>query len=515
MRLDRKRLAWYRNDMLAVTRVKAWPARVTKPWHPAQRVAALLLSACSSNTTVIEHREPVDAGMDPMTPGAVTAAPVPTQSPEALLLDVYGAIGNRYWISASDEQVERINADFYKGPLDRYTPFPPSAEPPSVEHLFVTTAGDEPATADFGKIQVHLVGSTTGRAWTSDSLPNFKLDVDEFIDGNRIGGEEHLRLNNALVGTIFREKLVYDIFNRLGYPAPRASFAWVSGSVWGPGVAVPYVVVESYKRQFCERRVEQLGGGCPNMWEFSFGDVGYGLLELPENCQLRECDSRRATEFEAMVVGTAPGAGFKDALIDWVDWDAFHRYQCLSWMLELFDDTVHSWFNTVLVERADGRFQFLPFSVDVSFTSEYGPVTLAGVSSLASGCQSDTQCWADTIATCDALLDELVALSPVTMLDEMHAALQDAGMLRPGDGESYESLRSHMQSRLEQLPAELQHNRLAPVTSTCLPPLTQCAEYCVLPERCDELFPREQPLSDAGSAADAGAPDAAAAPIGP
>jgi hypothetical protein len=475
----------------------------------ASLAAAILLAACGSGTTVIEQLVPTDAGA-----GGTTSAvflPTPTLSPDDLGLNTFGVVGNRYWLDASEEQVTRMNARLTTLGGDRYTP-PGAGDPTFVDHLLVTSAGDNPQTADLGKIQVRLVGNTTARLWTLTTLPNFKLDADEFVPQNRIGGEEHLRFNNAVSGTIFREKLVYDIFNRLGYPAPRASFAWVSGSVWGPGVAVPYVVVESYKRPFCERHADQLGGRCPNIWEFPRGDLWLDSLEDPENCQLRECNPGRTVELAALVAATAPGVGFKVALGAWVDWSAFHRYQCLSWALELADDNLRL-SNVVLVERGDGKFQYLPYSVDVSITTEFGPVSLAGESSLAIGCQADPQCWADTIVSCDAVLGELVAISPVTLLDDIRNDLDRAGMLRPGDDESYASLREHLQLHLDELPAILDQNRLAPLIGVaCSPPLTQCAQYCVLPERCDELFPPQVGgdagvASEGGHSADAGIPE--------
>ena len=191
---------------------------------------------------------------------------------------------NRLLSVANEQQVALMNAPFQPsvaGPFegDLYNPYSP-AQVTFVDHLFVTTAGEPPHTADFGKVQVKLIGQSTGRPWTVHSLPNFKIDADEFVAKNRIGGVEHLRLNNAISGNIFRERLALDLYRALGYPAPRANHAWVSGSVWGPDVRVPYVAVEAYERQFCKLREAELGGGCVNMWELS-GDLG-GVLEDTE-----------------------------------------------------------------------------------------------------------------------------------------------------------------------------------------------------------------------------------------
>jgi hypothetical protein len=384
--------------------------------------------------------------------------------------------------------------------------------------LLVTTPGEEPRTADFGKVQVSLVGESTGRPWTTESLPNFKIDSDEFTEGNRIGGVKHFRLNNAVVGSIFREKLTLDLYARLDYPAPRASYAWVSSSVWGSDVAVPYIVVESYKPQFCKAREAELAGGCVNMWEFA-GDLGYGQLGSPESCQFSECEPSRALEFELDAVETPLGAGYKEALARWVDWDAFHRFQCLSWILTTGDDVLHNGNNFVMMERADGRFQHLPYSIDISLGQEWYPeVPLAGGSTLARGCQSDPQCWADMIVTCEGLLEEFAAANPIAMLDQNYATLEANGMLRSGDEERYRSLSSYLARRLEELPVELEANRAGPPVEAiyCPYPFVQCGDSCVWPGECfvcsaEEPAPASNP--DAGTPPDEGVAADIAMPV--
>jgi hypothetical protein len=425
-----------------------------------------------------------DAGVSPASPGA----PIADVRPEDLQLDIFGVVGNRYWLDATQQQVALMNARFQPsvaGPFegDLYNPYSP-APVTFVDHLLVTAATDPPHTADFGKVQVKLIGQSTGRPWTVHSLPNFKIDADEFVAKNRIGGVEHLRLNNAISGNIFREKLALDLYRALGYPAPRAGHAWVSGSVWGPEVRVPYVAVEAYERQFCKLRESELGGGCVNMWELS-GDLGGGALGVADNCQLAECEPTRGLAFEAAVASTPHGDGYQEALASWLDWGAFHRFQCLSWILQTGDDALHNLNNLVLVERVDGKFQLLPYSVDLSFGQSWPrEVRLGGHSALAAGCQSDSGCWAETIAACEVLVDAFTAADPIGKLDAMHAGLVAAGMLRAGDDELYAGLRARIEQRFGELPAELEANRDGPVGGSCPYPLVQCGEACVDPSSC-------------------------------
>lgn len=453
-----------------------------------------------------------DAGPPPESPDAGAEAPddgLPTidTDPEALAVDVLGQAGNRYYFLVSDQQLAQMNQRYgggggFPGPVvdgDIYTPGGGAGGVTFVDHLLVTTPGADGKTADFGKVQVKLVGESTGRPWTTESLPNFKLDSDEFVEGNRIGGVKHLRLNNGIVGSIFREKLTLDLYAKLGYPAPRASYAWVQSSVWGADISVPYIVVEAYKPAFCKQREAELGGGCVNMWEFA-GDLGFGQLAAPGSCQFSECEPTRALAFEEAAMSTPQGAGFKAALAEWFDWDAFHRFQCLSWILATGDDVLHNSNNFVLMERADGKFQHLPYSVDISLGQDWYPrVPLAGNNLMAQGCQSDPQCWDDLIATCDTMVDEFVAANPISMLDQTYALLSQQGMLRAGDDDRYEALSSYLSQRIEDLPLELEANREGPPALGCEFPLVACGDACIFYEEdCPICEPEPEPLPDAG-----------------
>jgi hypothetical protein len=460
-----------------------------------------------------------DAGGDAGPEHPDDGSPRVNTAPAALNVDVLSGVGNRYYFIVSDAQLERMNERYlgggFPGPVfgggDIYTPGGGSGDVTFVDRLLVSTPGASPSTADFGKVQVKLVGESTGRPWTTTSLPNFKIDADEFTPGQRIGGVKHLRLNNAIVGSIFREKLTLDLYAKLGYPAPRASYAWVQSSVWGSEIDVPYIVVEAYKPAFCKQREAELAGGCVNMWEFA-GDLGYGQIGLADSCQFSECDPTRALEFEEAAVGAAQGPGFKDALSDWVDWDAFHQFQCLSWILATGDDVLHNSNNFVMLERADGKFQHLPYSIDISLGQEWYPeVTLAGGSLLARGCQSDPQCWDDMIATCDDMLNKFITANPIAMLDANYALLSREDMLRDGDEARYKSLSSYLARRIEELPAELDENRGGPPeTGFCDPPYIQCGDVCMLPEECFVCQPEPAPAApDAGVAAGGVAADIA------
>jgi hypothetical protein len=372
--------------------------------------------------------------------------------------------------------------------------------------------------ANYGKIEVKLVGESTFRPFDQQNIPNLRFDSDEFQPDVRIGGFEHFRLNNGLVGTIFREALAHRIHRALGYGGLRSSFAFVGSNVWGNDTWIPMVLMEVYKpNRFCEDNVDLIGGNCVNMWEFP-GDAASGQL-YGDICQQSQCDNTRLEEL-ATIVGAAPqGNGFKAATADIIDWESFHEFQCLSWMLWTGDDHLHNSNNNMIIERDDGKLVWMPYSVDISAGQEwYQNTTLTGISTLAQRCQNDSACWADTYATCENLVAAFDALNPEEMVDDVAETLRSLNMMRNGDEERYQQIRQWYVDRQDNLPAELQlyapcgagETRCADQTcqadaAVCNEPehqcggeLTYCERYngCIYRfEICPEPCPDETPFT--------------------
>lgn len=444
-------------------------------------------AGASSQTTSGESSS-VDAAVEPIADGV---PPVNTTI-DGLELDVFGTNQNHYWFIATPGQIANLNREFETrggGYQDQYTPGGGNTEGLTIDHFVVSTP--EGKTADFGEMDVKLVGQSTGRPWTGKTLPNFKIDSDDVTPNTFVGGFEHLRFNNAVVGTIYREKFVYDYYRTLGYPAPKATYGWVSSSAWFPDTKVPYIVVEAYKRGFCKERLDYFGGECPNMWEyatdFGWGYGGDSVFDYPENCQFETCDSSRARKFEEVVVDARNGLASVEDVGQYVDWQRFHEFQCLSWIFGTSDDPIHGGNNTVWVERPDGKFQLLPYSIDISLSLPgWGGggyyVQLQGSTSVASVCQSDPECWQDTLDVCGELVDAFIAADPVARADALNAELDEAGMLRDGDDYQFASLRGTLEGLITYLPAELENYRANGLP--CSYPHVACDGACYYPWEC-------------------------------
>lgn len=419
---------------------------------------------------------PRDAGLAP-TPVRTTfgGLTVDTSAKEQDL-DLFGAPGHRFWIEVSDIQVNHMNAAVDQ---DWYDPYQPGIGPTFADHVVVQNA-QTLSVADYGKMEVRLIGSSTMRPWSSVTIPNVRIDTNEFQEKLKIGSFEHIRLNNSVVGGIFREQLTNRTYRELGYPAARGSHAFLGSNVWGDDVWVPMTLMEVYKKRFCNDNAGLIGGGesCPNMWEFA-GDLAYGFDSLPDDiCQLPECDNTRLEEFTTALNETPADAGFKQALDPYISWTHFHQFQCLSWMLWTGDDMLHNANNNLIIEREDGKLVWAPYSVDVStgqFWHRNTPLT--GLTAIPKGCQGDPECWADTILECEILIDKFDDLNPENFVDEAVEQLQSLNLLREGDLEQAGELRDWFLMRQLELPYELEHYRyLKDTAGNCPVGLGPCSD---------------------------------------
>lgn len=376
----------------------------------AMRTALLLLLFTSTTFIACE--------MPPGSPGEDAGSQTP------LDIELFGDVGHTFRFMVSPEQAIEMEQGSPGGLFeDQYD----IGAGTFADDLIVTDAADGDTYA-FGKVELRLVGQSSMRPW--DRIPNLRIDMDEHQDGLAIDGVEHFRLNNGQVGGIYREAVALRVWAALGYPVPGWSLVWAEApNQWGEATRVPYTLVEVYKRSWCKHAI---AGGCVNLWEAA-GDL-YSLLG---QCQAGTCDDTRLRAFVDTASITPPGPGFAAALADYVDWDAYRSFQCLSWITGTGDDYVHNNNNIVVAERIDGKMVFLPYSVDISAGQEWYPqVRLPGYAQLAQGCQEDPDCWDALLSRCDELLGTYEGLDIVsTVVEPVIDMVAGAGMERKRDDE--------------------------------------------------------------------------------
>jgi hypothetical protein len=433
-------------------------------------IPLLALIGCGDTVTHIHHHYDVDP-----TPGG-EAPPEPpvaaTTTPDALRLDLLHEDNNLFWIGVSPETLDALNAAYTDGGggfPEGNGVYDPDGGPSGLSTETLLVMNPEGDIADFGLVDVKLVGQSTGSAWTSATIPNFRLDSDDFVEGQTFGGVEHIRLNNAQVGSMFGEVSALEIFRGLGVPAARATYVWVGGTGWEDGeLLVPMIAREVYKGDFCEENAALLGGGCVSIRE-GVGDINYAGAAINFECDYGDCDDTTTFDALAELINVSYGSqDFDESTAAYLDWDAFMRSSCAHWLLWVGDDYVHNTNNVVIVEGEDGLFRFLPYSTDINagyaWGGAYSETPLWGFASLSDGCRLDESCREAMYDTCEEVIDALEALDGVSLIHDLADRLLSAaapwgdhpeGMWRGPDVSAYAHYLKFHEDRVEDARAEL------------------------------------------------------------
>jgi len=116
-------------------------------------------------------------------------------------------------------------------------------------------------TVHFDSIGVRLKGNSS---YSYNGYKNsFKLDIDEFTDGQTVYGLDKLNLNNGFLDpSLVREKCAYELCKEVGIPAERTNYAalYINGNFWGL-----YILIEQFDQEFIESRFGSGEEG--NLWK--------------------------------------------------------------------------------------------------------------------------------------------------------------------------------------------------------------------------------------------------------
>jgi hypothetical protein len=342
--------------------------------------------------------------------------------------------------------------------------------PPSAVNVRVVPKGSTEC-ADTGLVELDLPGQSSWRGWSD--IPNFKLDVGEFVDQKFESGDKTLRLNNGQAdSTVVREATALAIWRAMDYPAPRTRFVQTQSNVWDydfeVGVFAAHNMVQPYKKPFFTDFLPEFAEDLPEVtsaWEGEGNPFeGYGNLECEwsddDNCQ----DDALADIVQ--IVQEAPeGAGFMAATEDVIDWPMLHQNRCLAALTGTGDDWIHNNNNVVIALREDGKIMYLPYSTDISgdhpwyqstpYQGYYCPDCQGGT--LADRCSRDPDCQTAALDTCDAMIDRFETLDVVdNIVKERCDALSDADLERPADGDVCDQLEDYYGARGDELREELE-----------------------------------------------------------
>ncbi|MGA1236558.1 MAG: CotH kinase family protein [Limisphaerales bacterium] len=199
--------------------------------------------------------------------------------------------------------------------------------------------------------------------------PSLKVKFDEYVEQEPVKGLDRLTLNNNKQDvSLASQYLTYALFNRAGVPAPRVSFARVT--VNGKYLGV-YSNVESVREPFL---AEHFGDGTGEFYEGTLADF------YPKALDGMEAKNKR-TEKDRARAETLAGLLESEASFDLgqvekvVNLQQFMRFWVVESLLGIWDGYTANQNNYFAYASPTdgGRFHFMPWGADSSFTGGRGP----------------------------------------------------------------------------------------------------------------------------------------------
>ncbi len=237
------------------------------------------------------------------------------------------------------------------------------------------------ASLEFGANRFQDVGvryKGNGTFMSSRNTPkrSFKIGLNHFVKGQKLGGMAQLNLHNSVRDPSFmNEAVAYRLFRDGGVPAPRTAYARVFVTVPGRydrkyfGL---YDLVEDVSPAFLKERLGASKGALLKpVTPVLFSDLGddwknYNQTYDPK-VSLAQEDKQRVMAF-ARIVSKADDAEFAARLPEYIDLDNFARYLAITtWLCDL-DGMLGVGQNYYLWLQPNTRkFIFIPWDQDQTF----------------------------------------------------------------------------------------------------------------------------------------------------
>jgi hypothetical protein len=264
-----------------------------------------------------------------------------------------------------------------------------------------------------------------------EGKPSLKIDINLYRDQEYYGLKK-LTFNNMILDYPgVQEHMGYLIYNALGIPAPRTTYAHITINDLDYGL---YNWIENYDGTFTKDRL--LGGNLYEADYVIYEDGGYTMVDFrPE---------RDLFEFKAGDdVGLEDIHSVTQALLDYeghedfyeqtgqvVDWTDHHRFWAIEWWIGHTDGYVnnsnnyYAWF-----DPDGGRVRLLAWDMAYTFLHTFSAKNAVGA--LAAACLADEACHADLLVQVDQVCDEIDALDLDGELERSMALINEAYLADP------------------------------------------------------------------------------------
>jgi spore coat protein H len=265
--------------------------------------------------------------------------------------------------------------------------------------------------------------------------PKFKIDMSEYVGGQRIHGLKTVLLNNEVVDCGYlKEPIAYAAYRNVGITASRTSFArvTVNGDAYGL-----YVVIEAPDGEFLENRFdgdESKGNLYDGKYIYNWNTRNYTLLDFDSGVDelfgLEEGEDVGHVDISGIsdAAHDAGDEGFTAAMEPLMDWEQWHSSWAVEqWVGHLDGYQMNKNNYRVYFRPSDGRMTYVPFDFDYAFLSDggWGVWWTGPIGKLAQECMADRGCRADHVASVEDMLGKVDAAALRTKLDAMRALIRE------------------------------------------------------------------------------------------
>jgi spore coat protein H len=234
----------------------------------------------------------------------------------------------------------------------------------------------EIGTNQFKDVGVRYKGNGTFLSSREGLKRSLKLDLNQFVKGQKLAGMSQLNLHNSVRDPSgMNEAIAYRLFRDAGVPAPRTAYAKVYVTV--PGIHDRryfglYNLVEDVGSAFAKEQFATKDGApfkpvTPNL----FSDLGddwknYNQTYDPKN-ELSEEQERRVIEV-CKFASSAPDSHFAAKIGDYVDLENLARYMAITTWLTDLDGILGPGQNYYLyLHPRTQKFLIIPWDQDQTF----------------------------------------------------------------------------------------------------------------------------------------------------
>ena len=239
-----------------------------------------------------------------------------------------------------------------------------------------TQAEFELGGVSFTNVAARLKGNGTYLSSLVGAKRSFKVDLNKFSKGQKLGGTDELDFHNLIDDySSLSDVLAYEFFRDAGVPAPRTAYAWLTVSVTGQSDHQPlglYAMIEPVGGKFA---AEHFGSKKAPI----FKPVTYQLFEHLGNdwsayariydlkTQATPEQERRVIDF-ARLVSQADDAEFARRVGDFLDLQEFAGFLAGEVLLSAYDGFLSDGQNFyVYLDPRSDKFGFIPWDLDLAW----------------------------------------------------------------------------------------------------------------------------------------------------